>query len=481
MKNHYSVIIIGAGILGSALAYQLSHYEKSILVLEKAEDVSCGATKANSGIIHGGYTAKHTTLKGLYSIRGNRMYHSLSEKLGFPFQRIGSLVLGFNERDDTEIHYLLENGKANGVTGLKILTSQQVRNKEPLVNEQVTGALYCDETGIASPYEAAIAFAETAASHGVTIECNSEVIGIEKEGDSLKVSTVNAVYYTQAVVNAAGLYSDAVAAMIGEKTFTILPKRGEYLVLKRGAGTDFTSVIFQTPTEKGKGVLISPTTWNNLLIGPNAQETQDREDVGNSFEVLKSIYEQAKLSVPSLNLSSVIRYFTGIRATSDSKDFIIGRTQTPGFYQAAGIDSPGLTSAPAIAEDICTMLIEDGIISGNKRIPDFKRNPILLPSDLQPFSQIQEDITLPEGNPERIVCRCEQVREKTIEDALSRSIAINSIDAVKRRARAGMGACQGKFCRPRVQQYIQKELKTGEKVLMPKQKDEQLLAKLRKL
>jgi glycerol-3-phosphate dehydrogenase len=481
MKNHYSVVIIGAGIIGSAIAYQLSQYEKSVLVLEKAEDVSCGATKANSGIIHGGYTAKHNTLKGFYSIRGNRMYHSLSKKLGFPYQRIGSLVLGFNESDDKSIQYLLENGKANGVNGLRILTSQQVRNKEPLVNEHVTGALYCEETGIASPYEAAIAFAEVAASNGVEIQCNCEVIGIEKDGDTLKVFTEDAVYYTQAVVNAAGLYSDAIAAMIGEKTFTISPKKGEYLILKRGAGSDFNSVIFQTPTEKGKGVLISPTTWNNLLIGPNAEEIQDREDLGNSFEVLKSVYEQAKVSVPSLNLSSLIRYFAGIRATSETKDFIIGRTRTPGFYQAAGIDSPGLTSAPAIAEDICSMLIEDGIISQNKRRTDSKRSPILMPGELQPFSQIQDLINLSEGNPERIVCRCEQVREKTIKDALSRPITIDSTDAVKRRTRAGMGACQGKFCLPRVQQYIKQELKAGEKVRMPKQKDEELLARLRKL
>ncbi len=176
MKNHYSVVIIGAGIIGTAVAYQLSQYEKSVLVLEKAEDVSCGATKANSGIVHGGYTAKHNTLKGFYSIRGNRMYHALSKKLGFPYQRIGSLVLGFNESDDESIQYLLENGKANGVTGLRILTSQQVRNKEPLVNEQVTGALYCEETGIVSPYEAAIAFGEVAVSNGLKIKCNCEVI-----------------------------------------------------------------------------------------------------------------------------------------------------------------------------------------------------------------------------------------------------------------------------------------------------------------
>ncbi|MFA5447169.1 MAG: NAD(P)/FAD-dependent oxidoreductase [Sphaerochaeta sp.] len=481
MKNHYSVVVIGAGIIGSAVAYHLSQYEKSILVLEKAEDVSCGATKANSGIIHGGYTAKHNTSKGFYSIRGNRMYDSLSKKLGFPYQRIGSLVLGFDESDDQSIHYLLENGKANGVKGLQILTAQQVRNKESLVNEQVTAALYCEETGIASPYEAAIAFAETAVSNGVDIQLNSEVIGIEKDGDTLKVFTEGAVFYTQAVVNAAGLYSDAVAAMVGEKTFTITPRRGEYLLLKRGAGSDFNSVIFQTPTEAGKGVLISPTTWNNLLIGPNAEETQDREDVSNSFEGLKSVYEQAKISVPSLNLSSLIRYFAGIRATADTKDFIIGRTQTPGFYQAAGIDSPGFTSAPAIAEDICGMLIDDGIISPRRRITDSKRSPIIMPGELQPFSQIQELINLPEGNPERIVCRCEQVREKTITDALSRPIAIDSTDAVKRRTRAGMGACQGKFCLSRVQQYIAKELKAGEEVLLPKQKDEQLLAKLRKL
>ncbi len=306
-------------------------------------------------------------------------------------------------------------------------------------------------------------------------------IGIEKDRDTLKIFTEDEVYYTQAVVNAAGVYSDAIAAMIGEKTFTIKPQRGEYLLLKRGAGSDFNSVIFQTPTEKGKGVLISPTTWNNLLIGPNAEEIQDREDVGNSFEVLQSVYEQAKISVPSLNLSSLIRYFAGIRATSDTKDFIIGRTQTRGFYQAAGIDSPGLTSAPAIAEDICNMLIEDGIISQNKGRISSERSPILMPEQLQPFSQIQELVALPEGNPERIVCRCEQVREKTIKDALARSIAIDSTDAVKRRARAGMGACQGKFCLSRVEPYIKEELEADEEVLMPKQKDAQLLARLRKL
>lgn len=481
MKTQYSVIIIGAGIVGSALAYQLSCYEKSVLVLEKAEDVSCGATKANSGIVHGGYTAKHNTAKGYYSIRGNRMYRNLSERLGFPYRRIGSLVLGFDGRDEQSIHDLLENGRANGVEGLEILTPSQVRSREPLVNGRVTAALYCEETGIVSPYEAAVAFAETAVSNGIDIRCNSNVIGIEQDGDVLNVFTEDRVYCAQAVVNAAGLYSDAIAAMVGEKTFSIIPRKGEYLLLKRGAGSAFNSVIFQTPTEKGKGVLISPTTWNNLLIGPNAEETRDREDVGNSYEGLKAVYEQAKLSVPTLNLSSLIRYFAGVRATSDTKDFIIGRTQTPGFYQAAGIDSPGLTSAPAIAEDICTMLIEDGIITQSKRITDSKRDPITLPRELEPFSQIQELIAFPEGKAERVVCRCEQVREKTIKDALSRPLAIDSIDAVKRRTRAGMGACQGKFCRPRVQRYIEQELKAGEKVRMPTEKDEELLGRLRKL
>jgi glycerol-3-phosphate dehydrogenase len=482
MENTFSLIIIGAGIVGTALARELSRFEGSVLLLEKGRDVALGATRANSGIVHGGYTAKSGTLKGELSIRGNRMFAQLSEELGFPYQQNGSYVLAFDADDREKLQNLLENGREIGVEQLEIQTAKQVLSREPWLNPAVTEGLYCGETGIVSPYEAAIALAENAVENGVTLRLNHEVISIEPVSDGYRVTAAGQKYTGKIVINAAGLYSDKIAALVGEDDFTIRPRRGEYLLLKRGSAEGLTSVIFQAPTAKGNGVLVTPTTWGNLLMGPNAEDTEDRETGDNNYAALKGVLEQARLSIPNLKLSSLIRFFTGVRPAADRGDFIIGESKRPGFIQAAGIESPGLTSAPAIAEKIRQLLVEKGYISRRKSTFYAVRKALAQPGILRPFAEIKSQIELPSGDPERIVCRCEQVSEKTISDALWRGIPIDSLDAVKRRTRAGMGACQGVVCAPRVKEFLLKHTGLQEnEIEAPKPKNQDLLKRLRKL
>jgi glycerol-3-phosphate dehydrogenase len=483
MNSEYDIIIIGAGIIGTAAAREFSRYSSSILLLEKGRDAALGATRANSGIVHGGYTAKAGTRKGEFSIRGNRMYRQLSEELGFAYRRTGSLVLAFDEEQRLQLQGLLENGICNGVEELELRTAAAVLADEPGINGAVREALYCGETGIVSPYEAAIAFCEHALSNGAVLKLNSEAVGIETASSGFKVALRSGEVFTgQAVLNAAGLYSDRVASMAGADTFSIRPRKGEYLLLQRGSAARLHTVVFQTPTDKGKGVLVTPTVWGNLMLGPNAEDIEDREDVSSSYAALKDICTQASLSMPGLKLSTLIRYFSGVRPASDRGDFIVGESRVPGFFQAAGIESPGLTSAPAIAESLSSLLREKGCLASRKRTFYAFRAPITLPEPLKPFSEIKEYVDLPPGSPQRIVCRCEQVREETIIDALSRGIPIDSTDAVKRRTRAGMGPCQGTFCGPRVRELIR--LRTGlsdDEIAGPQPKDVELLKALRKL
>lgn len=482
MRDRVSIIIIGAGIVGTSIAREFARHTDSLLLLEQGRDVSLGSTRANSGIIHGGYSARYGTKKGQFSITGNRMYPQLAEELGFAYERIGSLVLAFSEEDEKKLEWLVENGKANGVHELSILTPRQVRDREPKVSEHIRSALWCGETGIASPYEAAIACAENAIANGVELRLNHKVTEIRQLPDGFKVVCGTQEFTCDAVINAAGLFSDEVAAMAGVETFTIIPRKGDYLLLSRGSATGVGSVIFQTPTEKGKGILVTPTTWNNLLLGPDAQEIENTQGYNANFESLKAVLEQARVSVPDINASKIIRYFTGIRPTPDTHDFIIGESQVPGFFQAAGIESPGLTSAPAIATHLADELVDKGYIPERKRSFHPYRSAITLPGELRPPADIKDDLNRPVGDPQRIVCRCEQVAEPVIKDALGRPVPIDSVDAIKRRTRAGMGACQGKFCRPRVTQLIVQHTNLPEESIeMPVDKDAQLVAGLRKL
>lgn len=460
----YDVAIIGAGVVGTAIARELAKYRLRILLLDKGIDVGTGATKANSGIVHGGYSAKHGTLKGELCIRGNHMYEGLNQELNFGFRRVGSLVLAFNEEEAAVLEKLLENGRRNGAKGLQILTKKQALQMEPALNKNVYCALYCPDTGVTSPYEFCIALAENAIANGVELVLSAEVVELEKAGDTFWINTTQGDYTARCVINAAGVYSDVVAALIGANNFSIHPRKGQYLLLQRGTGKLVNHVIFQTPTDKGKGILVTSTYWENLMLGPNAEDVSDREDVATDIAGLVEIIKKARHSVPSIDISKAIRSFSGIRPVSNRGDFIIEQSQVPGFINAAGIDSPGLTSAPAIALKVVEILKEIGLELKSK--PDFQsyRRPITTLKPLRPYQAIKQDIERPLGDPCRIVCRCEQVTEQTIVDAIHRGIPINSTDAIKRRTRAGMGTCQGSFCTERVREVIQRE--TG----LPKEK-----------
>jgi len=456
----YDVCIIGAGVVGCAIARELSRFSVSILVLEKESDVACGATKANSGIVHGGYSARHGTLKAALCRPGNRMFARMESELAFGYRQTGSLVLAFDAEGKNRLRELADNGRRNGVHDLEILSPPQLSEREPRVSGEVVEALYCPSAGLASPYEFAIALAENAARNGVIFSLEAEVIGISKTG-CFEISTSSGdpsnegPFRARYVVNAAGLYSDRISAMLIEPGFSIVSRQGQYIVFEKGYGDLVKAVIFQTPTAKGKGILVTPTYHRNLMIGPQAEETGDRTNVDTTMEALSDIHARAEKSVPGIDLSRAITTFAGARATSTKKDFIIEETEVQGFFQAAGIDSPGLTSSPAIAERMRDLLADAGLELRPRSDFDPHREPVIVPKEL---TDEEVKSLLDAASPDRIVCRCERVTHGEITDAMARGLRVSSLDAVKRRTRAGMGRCQGGFCRPRVAEILSEHL-----------------------
>lgn len=455
--KEYDVIIIGAGVIGSAIARELSKYKANILLLEKEADVSNGASKANSGIVHGGYDAKHGSMKGFFSRKGNRMFEQLDKELNFGYLECGSLVLGYSEEDLKVLEALLDNGVKNGVDDLVILKHDAILELEPHVNPKVQYALYCKSAGITSPYELTIALAENAIHNGVTLKLNNEVQAITKENEAFLVTTNEESYKASYIVNAAGLYSDIIAGMLGMKDFSIHPRKGEYILMNKNQGHLANGVIFQTPSEKGKGILVTRTYHGNLMLGPNAQEIQDRDEVGTGLEALEYIVNTARESVKDFNIKYTLTSFAGLRASSSIHDFIVEESEVKGFINVAGIESPGITSSPAIATYVCDILKTSGFELVRNNNFDPMRKAIIIKKDDDFKGEIDhEDPAL------NIICRCEKVTEAEIIDALHRGIPIDHIDGIKRRTRCTMGACQGNFCTPRVTKVIAKELKIKE-------------------
>lgn len=456
----YDVAIIGGGVIGCAVARELSRYKLRVAVVEMMEDISTGATKANSGIIHGGYDASHEKKKGFFSRKGNQMFDDLERDLNFGFKRCGSLVLAFSEEERLHLDTILKNGALNGVDDLEILDQEELRKIEPNVSSEALYALHCPSAGIASPYEFCIALMENAIANGVDLLLNTRIDFIEKEEKGFLLGNDQKRIEAQYIVNCAGAHSDEIAKLVGIHDFHIIPRKGEYLIFQRGTGEAINNVLFQCPSEKGKGVLVTSTYHNNLMIGPNAQEVALKEDVSTSKETLLHILETAKKSLPDFDIKKIIRSFAGIRATSSTGDFIVGRSSVSHFINCAGIDSPGLTSSPAIAKYVAEALAEEGLslipkedfISTREGIAvKLTRDNTLDMKEVLPLTQ------LPLGTEDRIVCRCEQVRESTIRKALRRGITVDSTDGVKRRTRAGMGICQGAFCTSRVKEIIADE------------------------
>lgn len=456
----YDVIVIGGGVIGTAIARELSRHSLKLALLEKHPDVAMGSTKANSAIVHGGFAEAHKKVKGRLCYQGRRRFAALAEELGFPFKAIGSFVLSFDEKQLPELETLLANGKLNGLPDLSILNREEILRREPNVNPDVKYGLWCDGAGVCSPYEYAIALTENAVANGLELFLNSPVAAIRKNADSFAVSTPDGrTFESRFVVNAAGLQSEEISTMAGVDGFTVKPRSGEYLIMQRGTGVLVNSVLFQMPTKMGKGILVTPTVYGNLLIGPDAID-EEKDDRNTHAERLHSIYRQALLTTPKLDIKRFLRSFAGVRAVSSTDDFIVEKTAVHGFVNAAGIQSPGMTSSPAIADMVRDILAGEGLEMKPK--PDFnpRRRAIFSEHEFLAAKELAPLLELVQGAKGRMVCRCEQVPEAEIRDAASRGVPITVVDGVKRRTRAGMGFCQGEFCRPRVT-AVMRELGSG--------------------
>ena len=454
-KDQYDVLIIGAGVTGCAIARELSHTGLKIALSDACDDVAMGASRANSAIVHAGYDCVPGTLMAKLNVRGNEMFDDVCESLNVPLLRVGSFVIAFGEEDEKELNNLLERGRANGVPGLEIISGERAREMEPKLSDDVTAALWAPTAGITCPYELTIAMSENARANGADILLRKRAVAIDYANDEFTVkfedgTSVSAKY----VVNAAGVYADEVARLIGDDSFTISPRKGEYMLLDKQALCVGT-VIFQTPSKLGKGVLVSPTVDGNIFAGPTAQDKVEKNDTQTTPEGLAELKKFSLKSVPTLNLRQVITSFAGVRAQPSTGDFIIRPSdKNARFIHAAGICSPGLSSAPAIAEYVRGLIKEAGADTAERA------DAIYVREHAKPFRSMDADERAEayKRNPlyGRIICRCETVTEAEIVDAIHRGAT--TVDGVKRRTRAGMGRCQGGFCAPRVMEILSREL-----------------------
>lgn len=452
----YDVIVIGAGVSGSATARELSRYDLKVGVLEKEEDVCCGTSKANSGIVHAGFDARPGSLMAKMNVRGNQMMEQLTEDLDIPFERNGSLVLCFAKDEMERLEKLKKQGEENGVKRLQILSGEEVRRMEPDLSKEVYAALYAPTGGIVCPFELNLALAENACQNGAEFYFDTAVEQIEKTEGGYRIHAGEKTYETRCVVNAAGVYADVFHNMVSEKKIRITPRKGEYYLLDKKAGTTVHHTIFQIPGAYGKGVLVTPTTHGNLLVGPTAVDIEEKEGTNTTKTGLDEVAQKAMRSVPNLPLRQVITSFAGLRAHEDGDDFVIGESaDVKGLINAAGIESPGLSSAPAIGVTVAE-LVRDLLNAEEKSDFNPVRHGILDPDTLS----LEERNQLIKENPAygNIICRCEMITEGEILDAIHRPLGARSLDGVKRRTRAGMGRCQSGFCSPKVMEILEREV-----------------------
>lgn len=452
------VLIIGCGVVGAATAYKLSKYKISVAVLEKENDVATGTSKANSGIVHAGYDPEPGTLMAKLNVKGAGLTEALCRDLDVPYKKTGSMVLAFDEEDLKRIETLYERGLKNGVAKLELLTGEQAKKLELNLSDNVKGALYAPTAGIVNPWEYTLAMAETAVRNGAEIHLNNEVRSIAPIDGGYRVKTNKGLYEAKYIINAAGLHGDEIHNMAAEPEFKIHGVRGEYYLLDKAEGQRAKFVLFQCPTRAGKGVLVSPTVHGNLIVGPNAEDVAGKDDVATTAGGLSFVKEMAFRTIPSIHFRESIRNFSGVRAVADtSDDFIIKEANTAeNFFDLAGIKSPGLTSAPAIAEMAAGMLADKGLALVEKESYIGSRRKIRF-KELSTDEKNRLIMKKPEYG--RVICRCETVTEGEIIEALHSPITPVSIDGIKRRCNAGMGRCQGGFCGPRVLEIIARELK----------------------
>ena len=454
-EKNFDVVVIGGGVTGCAIARELSRYNLNTCVVEREEDVCSGTSKANSAIVHAGHDAVPGSLKAKFKVEGNRMMEDLAEELDFEFKRNGSLVLCFAEEDRPALEELYQKGIKNGVPDLKIITGDEVRAMEPNVSEQVVAALYAPTGGIVCPFGLTIALAENACDNGVEFIFNTEIKEIRKAESGYELEADEMLLKASYVVNAAGVYADVLHNMVSEKKLHITPRKGDYCLLDKEAGNHVSHTIFQLPGKLGKGILVTPTIHGNLLTGPTAKDIEDKEATATTAQELAEITQKASVSVNNIPFRLVITSFCGLRAHEDGDDFVIGEADdAPGFFDAAGIESPGLTSAPAIGVYVANLIAEK---AGAEKKENWngKRKGFIRPEKMTR----EERAALIKERPEygTIICRCEGVSEGEIMDAINRTLGAVSLDGIKRRVRQGMGRCQAGFCTPRTMEILARE------------------------
>ena len=451
----YDVVIIGAGVSGCASARELSRYNLNICVVEMEEDVCCGTSKANSAIVHAGYDAENGSLMAKLNVEGSQMMEELSKELDFHYKKNGSLVVCLHEEERDNLQKLYERGVKNGVKDLRIIERDELVKLEPNISDEAVAALYAPTAAIVCPFGMNIAMAENAAVNGVEFRFDTKVTGLEKKENNWLIKTDKGEIETRYVVNAAGVYADVFHNMVSEKKIHITARRGDYCLLDRSVEGFVTHTIFQLPGKYGKGVLVTPTVHGNTLVGPTAIDIEDKDGTNTTQQGIDELIQKAGSTVKNLPMRQVITSFAGLRAHEDGHEFIVGELEdAKGFIDCAGIESPGLSSAPAIGKMVAGIIRD---LTGAKEREDFipTRKGILDPKTLSK----EEYAALIKEKPEygNIICRCEMITEGEIMDAIHRPLGAKSLDGVKRRTRAGMGRCQAGFCSPRTIEILARE------------------------
>lgn len=452
----FDVAIIGAGVIGCSIARELTRYKLEVCIIEKKSDVAEGTTKANSAIVHAGYDAEPESLMGKLNAKGNSMFDKLSEELDFPFKRNGSLVLCFDKEDIDKLYNIKARGEKNKVPGLRILSREELIKMEPNLSDGIVAALYAPTGGIVCPYEMTIALAENAYDNGAKFYFDNGVTEIEKNNGYFKVKTDKGDYKAKIVINAAGVYADDINNMVSQNKIHIIPRKGEYCLFDKAAGKMVKSTVFQLPTKLGKGVLVTPTVDGNLLIGPNATDIEEKESLITTEDGLNDILNKAKMSIKQIPMRQVITSFAGLRAHRPEHDFLVSEAcDVSNFINVAGIESPGLSSAPAIAE------LTIGIVK-EKLNPEVNKdfNPIRkgIPKFREMSNEERKELIAKNSSYGKIICRCETVTEGEIINAIRRPLGARTLDGVKRRTRAGMGRCQSGFCSTKIVEILSREL-----------------------
>ncbi|MBQ8310507.1 MAG: NAD(P)/FAD-dependent oxidoreductase [Clostridia bacterium] len=451
----YDITVIGGGVVGGMIARTLSSYRLKICILEKAHDVAMGASSANSAIVHAGFDAAEGSLKARLNVRGSEMMKDICRELGVKYQNNGSLVIGFDEDDRATVEALCRRGIANGVKGVRVIDREELRALEPNISDDAICALYAPTGSIVCPYELTIASIGNAMDNGADLYLDFKVTDIRDDGDHFTVFSDREQIKTKYVINAAGLFSDAIARMVGDDSFTVHARRGEYILLDKECGTLVHHTIFRTPSKMGKGILVSPTVDGNLLTGPTSFDIEDKTDKSTTADGLSLVIKQSGENIDGVPFGKSITSFCGLRAVGSTGDFIINMPRSR-FVNVAGIESPGLSSAPAIAEYVAQLLANSGLAMEPN--PDFDPHREAMHGFREASIEEKNAIIQKDSAYGHIICRCESVSEGEILRAIRTNPRPRDLDGVKRRTRAQMGRCQGGFCSPYIVELLANEM-----------------------